>query len=89
MPKMSSNIRQVSERIAVHWPTGGPETCGDVLQHQLVVTEQDLEALVLRHHGDGSRLVQILRDVMAVAGHASPHIITTLSRALGLPRAHR
>jgi [NiFe] hydrogenase diaphorase moiety large subunit len=46
----------------------------------------DLSALVARHHGDASRLVQILRDVMAVEGHVSPPVITDLARALGLPR---
>jgi len=48
----------------------------------------DLEALLVRHRGDSSRLVQILRDVMALAGHVSPPVITELARALGLPRAH-
>jgi len=58
-----------------------------VLQHHLV-TDQDLQELVLRHDGDGSRLVQILREVMAAAGHVSPQIITKLAGVLGVPRAH-
>ena len=47
----------------------------------------DIQSLVQRHHGDGSRLVQILRDVMELAGHVSPPVITELARVLGLPRA--
>jgi [NiFe] hydrogenase diaphorase moiety large subunit len=46
----------------------------------------DLNALVARHHGDASRLVQILRDVMTAEGHVSPPLITQLARALGVPR---
>jgi len=48
----------------------------------------DLGALVARHRGDASRLVQILRDVMAAEGHISPPVITELARALGVPRGH-
>ena len=48
----------------------------------------DLGALVARHRGDASRLVQILRDVMAAEGHVSPPVITELARALGVPRGH-
>ncbi|MDP3219988.1 MAG: NAD(P)H-dependent oxidoreductase subunit E [Deltaproteobacteria bacterium] len=48
----------------------------------------DLRALVARHRGDASRLVQILRDVMAAEGHVSPPVITGLARALGVPRGH-
>ncbi len=46
----------------------------------------DPSAIVARHHGDASRLVQILHDVMAVEGHVAPPVITALARALGLPR---
>ncbi|MBL8720153.1 MAG: NAD(P)H-dependent oxidoreductase subunit E [Myxococcales bacterium] len=48
----------------------------------------DLTALVGRHGGDGSRLVQILREVMALEGWISPPTITELARLLHLPRAH-
>jgi len=48
----------------------------------------DLTALVGRHGGDGSRLVQILREVMAVEGWISPPTITELARLLHLSRAH-
>jgi [NiFe] hydrogenase diaphorase moiety large subunit len=46
----------------------------------------DISAIVARHHGDGSRLVSILHDVMAAIGHVPPPVITELARALGLPR---
>jgi NADH:ubiquinone oxidoreductase subunit E len=46
----------------------------------------DLTAIVARHHSDPSRLVQILRDVMALHGHISPPVITELADALRLPR---
>ncbi len=44
--------------------------------------------IVASHHGDGSRLVQILRDVMAVRGWIPPATLTELANALGLPYAH-
>lgn len=43
-------------------------------------------AVVARHHADPSRLVQILHDVMAVAGMVSPPVITELARVLGVSR---
>ena len=46
----------------------------------------NLPALLARHHGDPSRLVQILRDVTAAEGHISPERITEVARALGVPR---
>lgn len=46
----------------------------------------DLPVLVARHGGDPSRLVQILRDVMAIDGYVSPPVITELARLLSLPR---
>jgi len=46
----------------------------------------DVSALVARHQGDPSRLVQILRDVMTSEGHVSPPTITALARALGVSR---
>jgi [NiFe] hydrogenase diaphorase moiety large subunit len=48
----------------------------------------DLEALVARHSADPSRLVQILRDVMAAENHVSSSVITELARALAVPRGH-
>ncbi len=46
----------------------------------------DVSAIVARHHADPSRLVQILRDVMASEGHVSAPTITALARALGISR---
>ena len=46
----------------------------------------DLSALVARHHHDPSRLMEILREVMAAEGHVSPPTITALAAALGVPR---
>jgi len=46
----------------------------------------DLSAIVARHHGDPSRLVQILHEVMASEGYISPPVITDLARALGVSR---
>jgi [NiFe] hydrogenase diaphorase moiety large subunit len=48
----------------------------------------DLNAIVARHGVDPCRLVQILRDVMAVEGHVSPSVITELARALQVSRGH-
>ncbi|HSO31494.1 MAG TPA: NAD(P)H-dependent oxidoreductase subunit E, partial [Labilithrix sp.] len=48
----------------------------------------DVGALVARHQGDASRLVQILHEVMAAEGHVSPPVITELARALAVPRGH-
>jgi [NiFe] hydrogenase diaphorase moiety large subunit len=45
-----------------------------------------LHAIVARHGGDPTRLVQILREVMAAYGRVSPASITELARVLGLPR---
>ncbi len=50
--------------------------------------DRDLNAIVAKHRHDGTRLVQILRDVMAAEGHVSPQAITRLAEALRLPRAH-
>src|SRR5689334_18277841 len=51
-------------------------------------SEVDLVSIVARHNHDGSRLVQILRDVMALSGWISPRDIGALARALRLPYAH-
>jgi [NiFe] hydrogenase diaphorase moiety large subunit len=48
----------------------------------------ELGALVARHHGEGGRLLQILGDVVRVAGWVSPNVIAELSSVLGLPYAH-
>jgi len=44
-------------------------------------------AIVERHHGDPSRLLAILRDVMREEGTVSPETITVVARDLGVPRA--
>ena len=46
----------------------------------------NLGAIVARHGGDPSRLVQILRDVMEIEGRVAPSVITALAELLGLPR---
>jgi [NiFe] hydrogenase diaphorase moiety large subunit len=46
-----------------------------------------LSEILARHQGDASRLVQILREVMAIYGHVPPGLITELAGALGVPRA--
>jgi [NiFe] hydrogenase diaphorase moiety large subunit len=46
----------------------------------------DLSAIVARHGGDSTRLVQILHDVVAAVGHVSPSVITALAQALGVSR---
>jgi [NiFe] hydrogenase diaphorase moiety large subunit len=52
-----------------------------------VVAAGDFVGKILeRHDRDASRLLQILRDVMAAAGHVSPAVITELARALGISR---
>jgi [NiFe] hydrogenase diaphorase moiety large subunit len=48
--------------------------------------ELDLDAILARHQHDPSRLVQILREVVAALGHAPPEIITRLAHGLGVPR---
>ncbi len=50
--------------------------------------DHDLSDILARHHHDASRLVQILRDVMATQGWISPDTITRLATALQVPRAH-
>jgi len=46
-----------------------------------------LAAILARHHHDPTRLVQILRDVMADEGVITPAAITALAAGVGLPRA--
>lgn len=48
----------------------------------------DPTAIVARHGGDATRLVQMLRDVMEAEGHVAPEVVTALASALGLSRAH-
>ncbi len=43
--------------------------------------------LVARHGGDPTRLVQLLRDVVARDGHVSPAALDDVAASLGLPRA--
>jgi [NiFe] hydrogenase diaphorase moiety large subunit len=52
------------------------------------LAEDDLKQIVTRHRADGSRLVQILREVMASRGWISSGCMTELAGALGLPYAH-
>ena len=47
----------------------------------------DLDALLDRHGRDPTRLVQILRDVIAHDNRVTPADITGIARGLGLPRA--
>jgi [NiFe] hydrogenase diaphorase moiety large subunit len=46
----------------------------------------NLAEILARHGHAPSRLLQILRDVMAQLGFVSPAVISELSRALGVPR---
>ena len=47
-----------------------------------------LSSILTRHRYDPSRLVQMLREVMAADGFVSPAAITQLADALKVPRAH-
>jgi [NiFe] hydrogenase diaphorase moiety large subunit len=47
----------------------------------------DLSAILAKHRSDPTRLVQILRDLMASEGYLAPKTITSLADALHLPRA--
>ncbi len=47
----------------------------------------DLDALLARHGHDPTRLVQILRDVIAIQNRITPADITRLGAALNIPRA--
>ncbi|MBI5431434.1 MAG: NAD(P)H-dependent oxidoreductase subunit E [Planctomycetes bacterium] len=53
-----------------------------------VSLDRDVSSIVARHRHDGTRLVQILRDVVAAEGYVAPRVITALAEALALPRAH-
>ena len=52
------------------------------------MTTLDLAAILQRHGGDPTRLVQILHDVTAALGHVPPATITELAARLGVARAH-
>ena len=52
-----------------------------------VVMSGDLSGILTKHRHDSTRLVQILRDVMAAEGYLSAKCITALADALHLPRA--
>ena len=57
--------------------------------HQVMgPTDRSLSAIVARHRGDATRLVQILRDVMEANGHVSRAVVSELAERLQLPRAH-
>jgi [NiFe] hydrogenase diaphorase moiety large subunit len=51
------------------------------------VPNGDLSAILTKHRRDPTRLVQILRDLMAAEGRLRPKSITDLSVALHIPRA--
>ena len=44
-------------------------------------------AIVKKHGGDATRLLQILIDVQEVAGWLSPSVLTTIAAALSMPRS--
>ncbi|MBL8619849.1 MAG: NAD(P)H-dependent oxidoreductase subunit E [Myxococcales bacterium] len=52
------------------------------------MTTLDLAAMVQRHGGDATRLVQILHEVTAALGYVPPATITELAARLGVSRAH-
>jgi [NiFe] hydrogenase diaphorase moiety large subunit len=45
-----------------------------------------VQEILARHQGDASRLLQILHEVMAAAGHVSKSTVTELAGALGVSR---
>lgn len=45
-----------------------------------------LDAIVQRHHHDGTRLVQILREAQEALGWLSPQTLSRIARAIGWPR---
>ncbi len=47
-----------------------------------------LSEILAQNRYEPSRLVQILRDVMALDGYLSPPTLTEIARALGVPRSH-
>ena len=49
---------------------------------------EDLSGILAKHRHDPTRLVQILRDVMAAEGYLSAKSITALAEGLQLHRAH-
>jgi [NiFe] hydrogenase diaphorase moiety large subunit len=46
----------------------------------------DVSAVLAKHRHDPTRLVQILRDVMASEGHLAPRTLTAIAEGLGVPR---
>lgn len=48
---------------------------------------EELESILNRHARDGTRLVQILREVQDALGWLSPQTLSTIAQATGLPRA--
>lgn len=46
-----------------------------------------ISGILVQHQQNPTRLVQILRDVMAVSGELTPKVITAVAQGLGLPRA--
>ncbi|MBP6843896.1 MAG: NAD(P)H-dependent oxidoreductase subunit E [Kofleriaceae bacterium] len=52
------------------------------------MTTLDLAAMLQRHGGDATRLVQILHEVTAALGYVPPATITELAARLGVSRAH-
>jgi [NiFe] hydrogenase diaphorase moiety large subunit len=46
-----------------------------------------LDQVLTRHHGDGTRLMQILREVQEAVGWLPPEAITGIATAVGWPRA--
>ncbi|MDK9724252.1 MAG: NAD(P)H-dependent oxidoreductase subunit E [Sterolibacteriaceae bacterium MAG5] len=49
--------------------------------------EKTIAAVLARHKGDGTRLMQILREVQEELGWLAPETITEIARGIGWPRA--
>src|SRR5512137_2544003 len=60
----------------------------DVPPPQIPMTTHDdpVAASVARHHGDPTKLLQILRDVQAAKGFLDPNTIDAVAAALRMPR---
>jgi [NiFe] hydrogenase diaphorase moiety large subunit len=52
----------------------------------MVIPDEVAGACVMRHGGDPTRLLQVLRDVQGDLGHLGPEAIDAVARALHLPR---
>ena len=64
-----------------------PTREGSIVRFVGAPSRVNVSEIVGRHSGDATRLLQILREVMALEGHVSAPVVTEIAAALGLPRA--